>query len=179
MNELTLIEVAKAMFVARYQEFTNKAKAYFAYLPPEAKDEAVAATLYLVWRTITQAVSQGKDVTALMTSIFWFALRQTRSGRTIRDSHFRDVYRTGSEPMSGINMDGFVTRKASVLETIIIRVDTQEWLETLSQTQRDRALDLATGMTTTEASEKWGVSEPAVSQVRVRLYRSYLRHSRQ
>ena len=48
LTMLTMTE-ARERFEARFPEFQNKAKAYFHEYKPEAKDEAVANSLFLTW----------------------------------------------------------------------------------------------------------------------------------
>jgi hypothetical protein len=58
---------------------------------------------------------------------------------------------------------------------VAFRIDTQDWLDSLTEHQRSRAIELAEGRTTQECAAKWGVSEAAVSLYRRQLNRSYER----
>jgi hypothetical protein len=82
---------ARARFEERFPEFRNKARAYFGDFLPEAKDEAIANSLFLTWHHFTALVRNDKADDALLTSTFYYSMRQTRCGRmmrTVRDSPF-------------------------------------------------------------------------------------------
>jgi hypothetical protein len=109
-------------------------------------------------------------------------MRQTRSGRmmrAVRHGHFRELFdharKCGEAIVTGINLDAYVNRRTSVPDTVAFRIDTRAWLDFLTEHERSRAIDLAEGRSTTECAERWGVSEPAVSQYRHKLNRSYER----
>jgi hypothetical protein len=173
---------ARARFEERFPEFRNKAQAYFRDYTPEAKDEAVANTLFLTWHHFTRLVRKDRADDKLMTNVFWFSMRQTRSGRTmkcVRNGHFRELFdhaRNGGEVIvTGVNLDAYVSRRDTVLDIVSFRVDTRAWLDSLTEHQRNRAIQLAEGHTTQELAKRWGVSEPAVSLYRRQLNRSYQR----
>jgi len=134
---------ARARFEQRFAEFHNKARAYFADFTPEAKDEAVANSLFLAWHQLTVLVQNGKADDRLLTGAFYFACRQTRSGRTIRSSHSRDLFdqarRGGQVIVRGLDLDAYVSRRTSVLDTVAFKVDTRAWLASLTTEQRRRA----------------------------------------
>jgi hypothetical protein len=52
-------------------------------------------------------------------------------------------------------------------------VDTPAWLDSLSEIDRKRALDLASGAKTGDLAKLWKVSAPRVSMVRKELAKSY------
>jgi hypothetical protein len=173
---------ARARFEVRFPEFRNKAQAYFRDYTPEAKDEAVANSLFLTWHYVTGLVRKDRADDKLMTSAFYFSMRQTRSGRkmrTVRFGHSRELFdharKGGDAIVTGVNLDAYVSRRTTVPDTVAFRIDTQAWLESLTEHQRGRAIDLAEGHTTQELAKRWGVSEPAVSQYRQQLNRSYER----
>ena len=173
---------ARARFEERFREFQNKARAYFADCKPEAKDEAIANSLFLTWRYLVALVRNGKADDRLLTSVFYFSCRQTRSGRmlrTIKHCRARDLFdhaRVGGQVIvRGLDLDAYVNRRTSVPDTVAFKVDTRAWLDSLTEEQRRRALDLAEGRTTQECAERWNVSEPAVSITRRALERSYRR----
>jgi hypothetical protein len=99
--------------------------------------------------------------------------------RTVKYGHSRELFdhaRKGGEVVvSGVDLDAYVSRRASVLDAVAFRIDTRDWLDSLTERQRSRAIDLAEGRSTSECAERWGVSEPAVSQYRRQLNESYER----
>jgi hypothetical protein len=170
---------ARARFEERFREFQNKARAYFSDCKPEAKDEAIANSLFLTWRYLVALVERGKADDRLLTSVFYFSCRQTRSGRTIRETRSRDLFELAHKGdqviVRGLDLDAYVNRRTSVPDTVAFKVDTRAWLDSLTEEQRRRALDLAEGRSTQECAQRWNVSEPAVSFTRRALERSYRR----
>ena len=172
----------RVRFEERFPELQNKARAYFEDCKPEAKDEAVANSLFLTWHHLTRLVNDGKADDELLTSTFWFSVRQTRSGRmmrTVKNSHSRELFdyarKGGHVILRGVDLDVYVGRRNAVPDIVAFRIDTQAWLDSLTEHQRHRAIDLADGRTTQECAKNWGVSEAAVSLYRRQLNRSYER----
>ena len=156
---------ARERFEARFPEFQNKAKAYFQDYKPEAKDEAVANSLFLTWHHFVSVVENGKADDTLLTSTFFFSCRQTRSGRMMRAvkaSKSRELWdhahKTGEAIVTGIDLDALVSKHSTVLDIVAFPIDTQAWLESLTEHQRQRAMDLAEGHGTKELAMCWNVS---------------------
>jgi hypothetical protein len=173
---------ARARFEERFPEFRNKARAYFADFTPEAKDEAIANSLFLTWHHFTTLIRKGKADDAFLTSTFYYAMRQTRCGRvmkTVKHGHFREVFdyarRGGHVIVRGVDLDDYVSRRNAVPDIVSFRLDTQAWLDFLTEHQRSRAIELSEGCSTQECARRWGVSEAAVSLYRRQLNRSYAR----
>jgi hypothetical protein len=176
------INEARARFEQRFPEFQAKARAYFADCKPEAKDEAVANSLFLSWNHFVSLVEQCRTDDALLTSTFWFAMRQTRSGRMMRAvkaSKPRELWdhvrRGGHAIVTGLDLDAFIGKRNAIPDAVAFRIDTADWLATLSDRQRRRAIDLAEGHDTSECARRWGVSAAAVSLYRRQLNESYER----
>jgi hypothetical protein len=174
------ISNAGAGFECRFRELQAKARHYFEDFTPEAKDEAQANLLFLRWRGFHALVGKGLANDALLRSTFYFSCRQTRSRRTMRGkkgSKSREVFgRKGGEPViSGINVDPYVGKRHTVLDTVALRIDTTTWLESLTEKQRRRALQLSEGNATSELAGRWHVSPVAVSVYRRQLHESYER----
>jgi hypothetical protein len=173
---------ARARFEERFLELRNKARALFSDFKPEAKDEAIANSLFLTWKHIASLVKVGKADDKLLTSAFYFACRQTRSGRmarTVKNCHARDLFdharKGGQVIIRGLDLDAYVNRRTTVLDAVAFKIDTRAWMDSLTENQRQRAIDLAEGRSTQECAERWNVSEPAVSLYRRQLNRSYER----
>jgi hypothetical protein len=176
------MDQARARFDERFRELQSKAKAYFKDYRPEAKDEAVANSLFLTWHHYVSLVKKGKADDALLTSAFYFSCRQTRSGRmmkTVKASKFRDLFdlarRNGRSIVCGVDLDGFISERDTIPEIVSFRLDTPAWLDSLTEHQRQRAMELAQGTSTKELAERWGVSAAAVSNSRRELYQNYER----
>ncbi len=161
----------------RVSEFEGRALKYFADFTPEAKDEAIANTLFLTWHNFVPLVAKGKADDHLLTITFYFACRQTRAGRvmrTVKASKFRDVW-NHALVVTGAHLENFVSERNTVPDIVAFRIDTQAWLDSLTEHQRQRALELSDGSTTRELAERWHVSPPAVSLYRRQLHESYER----
>ena len=112
---------------------------------------------------------------------FYFSCRQTRSGRMMRAVKASKSPRAlGPCPevdavVTGIDLDAFVSKRNTVLDVVAFRIDTADWLASLTENQRRRAIDLGEGYSTSECAERWGVSAAAVSLYRRQLNESYER----
>jgi hypothetical protein len=172
---------ARARFDQRFAELRNKARAYFADYKAEAKDEAIANSLFLTWHHFVSLVKRGKANDALLTSTFYYSCRQTRSGRmmkAVKASKFRDLWeherKNGHAILRGLNLDAFVSLRSAIPDTVAFKIDTPAWLESLPALHRQRAKDLSEGYSTQECAKRWGVTGPAVSLFRKVLLKSYL-----
>jgi hypothetical protein len=173
---------ARARFEERFTELQRKAKAYFVDYKPEAKDEAVANSLFLTWHHFAALVDAGKADDPLLTSTFYFSCRQTRSGRMMRavkGNKSRELWeqarKNGEVILSGVDLDAYVSKRSTVLDIVAFRMDTRAWLDSLTEHQRQRAMDLAEGHGTKELAQRWNVSASAVSLYRCQLNESYER----
>ncbi len=180
-SPLTL-DQARERFEQRFNEFQCKAKTYFQDYKPEAKDEALANSLFLTWHHFVSLVKSGKADDALLLSTFYYSCRQTRSGRMMRavkGSKSRELWdhasKSGEAIVTGVDWEAFVSKRNTVPDIVAFRVDTQDWLDSLTESQRQRAMDLADGSSTKELAMRWNVSAPAVSLYRRQLNESYER----
>jgi hypothetical protein len=176
------MDQARSRFEERFPELQSKAKAYFDDYRPEAKDEAVANSLFLAWHHYVSLVKKGKADDALLTSAFYFSCRQTRSGRmmkTVKASKFRDLFdlarRNGRSIVCGVDLDGFISERDPIPDIVSFRLDTPAWLDSLTEHQRQRAMELAEGTSTSELAKRWNVSPGAVSLYRRQLNENYQR----
>jgi hypothetical protein len=172
------MDQARVRFDARYAEFRHKAIRYFKQwgLKPEARDDATSKALCLCWHNFVLLVDNGKADDALLTSTFWFAVRNTRAGRelkTVKHSRFRELWSHMSRDMRGLDLDSFVDDRDSVPDIVSFRLDTPAWLNSLTPVQRERAIVLGQGTDTKEVARIFNVSAPAVSQWRKTLEASY------
>ena len=99
--------------------------------------------------------------------------------RTVRGSKFRELWdrerKNGHAIVTGLDFDAYVSKRNTIPDIVSFRVDTQAWLDSLTEAQRERALDLADGTRTGELAQRWGVSPCAVSLYRRQLNQSYER----
>jgi hypothetical protein len=173
---------ARARFEERFPEFQNKARAHFGDYTPEARDEAVANSLFLTWYHFASLAKNGRADEPMLTSVFYYSCRQTRSGRmmrTVKSSKSRELWdsarKGGHVVATSVDFDAFVSKRSNVPDIVAFRVDTKKWLDSLTEKQRRRALELAEGNSTKELSLRWKVSGSAVSLYRRQLNESYER----
>jgi hypothetical protein len=176
---MTMAE-GRVRFESRFRELQGKARRYFADYKPESKDEAVANSLFLTWHHFHKLVTAGRGDDALLTSTFYFSCRQTRSGRMMRaakGSKSRELYdharKAGAAIITGIDLDAFIGKRNTVVDIVAFRVDTLAWIDSLTENQRQRAMELADGTSTSELARRWNVSPAAVSLYRRQLNLSY------
>ncbi len=111
-----------------------------------------------------------QDKAAFAKQFVRFAIRQTRAGRTPQDCpRKKDVLAprwVGPTRMADFAPDQFVARSTPIPDAVSFRVDVPAFFETLSDRQRRMAVDLAMGMTTTDAAAKYTLSPGRISQFR-------------
>ena len=167
-----------AAFETRIDSIVRLAGYHFRQLGPEAREEAIQNTLALAWKFFLRLVEQGKaDQENVVSQMIGFAIKHTKMGRSlVGTDHKRpkDVIDYAKRRMRGVaiepmEIDHYIGKSASVPDSAAFRIDTPAFLATLSERDRGIALDLATGMGTTEAAHKWSLSPGAISQFRTRF----------
>jgi hypothetical protein len=172
-----MIETLRETFVRELPELETMARAWFRGINPEAQAEAIQNTTALAWKYWRRLAEQGRDQEpGLLRNVWWFALKQTKIGRTItrgdgqRGKGRQDVYdRTHGNAIEHIDFNLFVADSTPIPEQAAFRIDFPVFLGTLNERQREMTLDLASGMGTGEVARKHGVTPGAVSQFRARF----------
>ena len=175
----TLAEV-RVRFEERWTEFEGRAQAYFVGLKPEAKDEAVANSLYLTWRNIVALVAKGKADDGMFTCTFYFACRWTRRGRAMEavkeiDARESRDSRRSSPRVGAVNhyLDAYVGKRDRVLDIVACKLDIAAWLDWLTDDQRQLATLLAAGNSMKDVSQLLGIPMWRMDFLRCRLARSF------
>ena len=166
-------------FETHLPEINRLAGFHFRHLDPDAREEAVQNATVLAWRYYLNAAKQGKhDREDVVKTIAWWAIQHSRQGRQgggtgkakakcVMDYARR---RKGNVVIQGdVNLNNFIGPSATIPDRVAFRLDTAAFLATLSDRNRGIAVDLATGIGTTDAAKKWGVSPGAISQFRTRF----------
>jgi hypothetical protein len=174
---MTTINTLHEKFVRELPELEVMGRAWFRGLGAEARDEAIQNTTALAWRYwLRLGENDRADEPGLLRSVWWYALKQTRVGRTItrgegkRGKGRHDVYdRTHGTTVEHLDFNMFVGDSTPIPDQVAFRLDFPAFLNTLNDRQRAMAMDLASGMTTTEVARKNGVTPAAVSQFRNRF----------
>jgi hypothetical protein len=99
--------------------------------------------------------------------------------RAVKASKSRELWdhvrRGGHAIVTGLDLDQFIGKRNTIPDAVAFKVDTADWLATLTDRQRRRAIELAEGHSTSECAVRWGVSAAAVSLYRRQLNKSYER----
>lgn len=177
-------------FVAWLPTIQKQLRFAFRRHTPEAQDEAVQEALANCCIRYHQLHQQKRAEAASPTSLAQFAIRQVRCGRTIATRlNCRDPLSPYAQcrkaikveplecfcPGSGEWLPVFVADlRASVAEQAALRIDTREWLDTLTHRLRRIACDLAMGFSTSEVAVRYGLSPSRISQLRTEFYESWL-----
>ena len=167
----------------RYLAWMRKtARLSFPNLDAEKRDETVASVIALCWKAWARLGERGlADNPLLLKSVLFYSVKQVKTGRRIdRAGKPRDVLSLrayGKVRFEPGHLDDYVGKHDEVLDVVSFRLDVPAFLATLNDRQRTMALDLAEGMTTSEAAEKYGLSPGRISQCRrefVSLYQQFV-----
>jgi hypothetical protein len=161
-------------FVTYLPHLRRIARYAFRHLEPERRAEAVSNTIALCWKAWHRLGELDKaDSPGILRAIVWYSVKQTKAGRKIDwAGKPRDVLSLrsfGKVRFDPWNLEDYVGKETPIPEQVIFRVDVPAFLATLTTRQRNLALDLAQGMTTTEAAAKYNRSPGAISQFRRRF----------
>lgn len=177
---MTTFETCRSAFTALVPDLIRMAAAKFCDLDPEARDEAVANTLALTWHGYVSLIRQGRgDEPGIVQSILWYSVKQTRAGRGVptggrfKPKDFYAHAKRGRLRMEYVELRDFIGTDTPVPDQVSFRVDFPVFLATLSDRQREIALDLMSGMGTGECAARHLVTAGAISQTRARIADRY------
>jgi hypothetical protein len=163
-------------FTRQLPNLRRMASSKFICMTPDTRQEAIANALALTWMFIYRLFKKGRsDEPGILRSCLWYAVKQTKEGRTPqgcpRAKDLFHVRRFGKARFEEFDAEQFVGRFTPVFDQVSFRLDVPAFLDTLNSRQRNMALDLAGGMSTTEAATKYNLSPGRISQFR-RLFKS-------
>lgn len=162
------------LFSAELPALEKLARSHFRHLPPDAQAEAVQNAISLAWKQYRSLILQGRDdQPGILKSVIWYAIRQTKCGRSPqgcpKKKGINEHRRRGVVRFEEFEASDFVGRCTSIIDQVSFRIDVPRFFDTLNARQREMAFDLATGMTTSEVAEKYGVTAGAISEFRSRF----------
>ena len=165
------LSTVQNVFVQQLPSLQKMAKIQFRNLPPEAKQESITNAIALTWKFFYNLFLKNRsEEPGILASCMRFAIRQTREGRTPQGCPKKKDTLTrrwvGPTRLDGFNLEEFVGRSTPVPDAVSFKVDVPEFLDTLNSRQRRMAIDLAGGMTTTDAAAKYKLSLGRISQFR-------------
>src|SRR5690348_5734542 len=130
MQVMMTIETLHESFTRMLPELEVMALAHFKGLGPEARDEAVQNTTALAWKYWLRLAEKGRaDVPGLLRNVWWYAIKQTRVGRSItrgdgqRGRGRQDAYdRPHGTIVEHIDFNLFVGNKTPVPDQVAFRL---------------------------------------------------------
>lgn len=161
------------------------ARAQFSRLRGDNLDDAIAKAEGNAWKAYITLHRNGQNPDEFPSRIADFAVRHVKAHRDVTGQekqkdvlsrrHGRGVE---SLPLDDQHrpdlLDGLAdTRRMTPADAAGFRIDYESWPAREKGKERERIDDLATGLTTTEAAVKHGVSESAVSQWRTKARRNW------
>jgi hypothetical protein len=162
-------------FVKYLPHLRRIARYAFRHLQPERRAEAVSNTIALCWKAWARLGELDKaDSPGILKAIVWYSVKQTKAGRRIDwAGKPRDVLSLrsyGKVRFDPWNLEDYVGKETPIPDAVSFRLDVPAFLaECLTERQRSLAVDLAQGMSTTEAATKYNRSPGAISQFRRRF----------
>jgi hypothetical protein len=169
-------------FVAELPELLIMAKARFRHLDPEARDEAIQNVTSLTWKYWVRLCQKGRGhEEGLLGSVWWYACKQHRVGRTIQSSGrpgrgTLDAYaaaRRGGAAVEHADFNLLIGDATPVPDQVAFRLDMPRFLGRLTDKQRAIALKLAEGHRTGEIAKELGVTPAVISQCKARFKELY------
>jgi hypothetical protein len=175
-------------FACLLPSITRQARYYFKHLSAEAAEEVVQETVATAFVAYARLVKLGKEGSTSAGPLARFAVRRTRSGRTIAGSvNVNDVTSQWCQCRRGIRRESLdqpaehaewreivvEDRRATPAEIAITRIDFEAWLCSLSHRMREIAEALATGEGTKQVARRFGLTDGRISQLRRELHRSW------
>lgn len=166
----------QSTFAQMVPELQRMAGAHFRHLDPEGREESVQNSIGLAWKHFHALIEKERGgATELIRSCLFYAIRQTKAGRSVQGSggkKAKDVYvnaRRGKVSFEKVDPAHFVSDATPVPDQASFRVDVPDFFNTLNERQRSMTEDLMMGRTTAEVAAKHKVTPSAISQWRSRF----------
>ena len=159
-------------------------QAYIAFRGqrPEAKEELVAEVIANAYCAFIGLARRNKLAVAFPTPLSQYAIRQVLAGRRVGSQlNKHDLLTPYARKIQGFNIERadhpsahsgalhellVEDRRAGPAEIAVARIDVAAWLNSLSKRQRRIAKSLATGSSTSEVAQRFGLSPARISQLR-------------
>jgi hypothetical protein len=164
-------------------QIENFAGGRYRHLNPEARDELIQNSVALAWVRYLALAAQGKhqDPAVVDGMIYWSISHSGQGrlahgkgqakGKCVLDYARRGIKGVRLAPES--QLQHHVSLESPVPTQAAFRVDTSTWLGTLTDRDRQIAIDLAEGFTTSEVAKRNDVSPARISQLRRAFEASY------
>jgi hypothetical protein len=178
-----------AAFVAMLPAIRRTAQITFRKIRPELRDELIEEVVANCYVAYARLIERGQADRALPSPLARFAIAQVRAGRRVgnrlRISDALSSYAQYRKQFSVERLDQFdeeedcwqqiliEDKRATPADVAACRIDFAEWLRRLTARLRKIALALASGETTKDAAEQFGLSPARISQLREWLKKSW------
>lgn len=178
-----------ARFLTFLPVITSYARTAFAGRDPESREDLVEEVVVNALIAFKRLCDKGKIDIAYPSVLARFGIRQVQDHRRAGCRlNIRDVSSSYAQQRKGFTvdrLDRFDRRQNAWMEVLVedrrsgpadivaSRLDFAAWLRSLPKQQRKIATTLATGETTGETAERFGVSPSRISQLRRQLQQSW------
>jgi hypothetical protein len=178
-----------AAFEAMLPRIRRTAQITFRKIRPELRDELIEEVVANCYVAYARLIERGQADRALPSPLARFAIAQVRAGRRVGNrlrisdalssyAQYRkqffveplDQYDEEEECWQQVLIED---KRATPAEVAACRIDFAEWLRRLTARLRKIALALASGETTKDAAERFGLSPARISQLREWLKKSW------
>ncbi len=157
----------------------SQARFPLRYLFDEAREEALQEVLATACVAFARLHQQGRADIATASSLARFAVRRYRIGRRMAErTYVDDVSSPACRARRGVRVESCtsenrvwdellaIDRRRTPAELVASKLDFYAFLETLDYRQRQIAAALATGETTQDTAQVFGLSPGRISQIR-------------
>ncbi len=103
----TDVQTVQDQFVQMLPEIQSRASATFRHLDPDAREEAVAETLAMCWKSHLHCASNGKAIGA--SSLAHYAMLGVKSGRSLCGQNSTDVLAPRTQVLGRVVVESLVT----------------------------------------------------------------------
>ena len=178
-------------FLGMLPKILVHAKCAFAYLKPEARQEAVQEVVANACQAYARLVELGKTDIAYPIALARYGVKQTRDHRKVGGRlNIKDVLSKYCQARKGLvveRLDKFdkneevwqevlvEDKRCGPAEVAASRIDFDQWLKSLPVRHRKIAQFLSLGSRTSEAARRFRVSAGRISQLRKELDSSWRR----
>jgi hypothetical protein len=176
-------------FLNLLPELESRLKTAFRRLDPDAREEAVQEATVLSLFSYSRLAAQERANAVSASNLAWYSALQVKRGRSAGTRmNGREVLSRYAQIGKGFRverLDALDTADATwiqalidqkgwpILDQVAAKLDVCAWFASLSRRMKQIATDLASGFTTAEAAQKYGLTRGRISQMRRSLETSW------
>jgi DNA-directed RNA polymerase specialized sigma24 family protein len=175
-------------FLRMLPSIRRHAEVRFRHVNATDREDAVQEVIARALLDYLRLIERGKEAVAFAGPLARYAVAQVRRGRRVGGRlNIRDVSSEYCRVRKGVLLESLdrdenssdwrevlvEDRHSTPAEIAATRIDVGEWLKTLPGRSRRLAERLATGETTSDAAQLFGISPARVSQLRRELHHAW------